>query len=78
MLRVSGPFTPIGEPSLRTRAYALLDLGATLRLGGRGPNLDLDLLNVLDAKYPELRASGFLNPGSPGSLRLALRLGRTQ
>jgi outer membrane receptor protein involved in Fe transport len=75
-LRVSGPFTPIGEPSVRTRAYALVDLGTTVRLARGGPSLDVDLLNVLDAKYPELRASGFLNPGAPRNLRMALRLGR--
>ena len=74
-LRLSGPFTPIGEPSVRTQAYALVDLGATVRLARAGPSLDLDLLNVLDMKYPELRASGFINPGMPRALRMALRLG---
>ena len=52
-----------------------MDLGATVRLARTGPSLDLDLLNVLDTKYPELRASGFLNPGAPRALRMALRLG---
>jgi hypothetical protein len=47
-----------------------------VRLARGGPSLDLDLLNVLDQKYPELRASGFLNPGAPRTLRAALRLGR--
>jgi outer membrane receptor protein involved in Fe transport len=75
-LRLSGPFTPIGEPGIRTQAYAQVDLGGTVRLGRAGPRLDLDLLNVLDAKYPELRASGFLNPGTPRALRVALRLGQ--
>jgi hypothetical protein len=73
--RFSGPFTPIGEPSIRTQPYALVDLGATVRLAREGPSLDLDLLNVLNSKYPELRASGFLNPGAPRALRMALRLG---
>jgi hypothetical protein len=73
--RLSGPFTPIGEPGVRTRAYGLVDVGATLRLSRGGASLDLDLLNLLDTKYPELRASGFLNPGSPRRLRAALRLG---
>ncbi|HEY9505791.1 MAG TPA: hypothetical protein VIQ27_07460, partial [Gemmatimonadales bacterium] len=75
-LRLSGPFTPIGEPSIRSQAYALLDLGATVRLAREGPSLDFDLLNLLDTKYPELRASGFLNPGTPRALRMALRFGR--
>jgi outer membrane receptor protein involved in Fe transport len=76
-LRFSGPFTPIGEPNVRTQAYVVADLGATVPLGG-GPRLDLDLLNVFDGKYPELRASGFLNPGAPRTLRLALRLGEPE
>ena len=74
-LRVSGPFTPIGEPGIRTRAYGVLDLGGSVRLGHSGTTLDLDLLNLLDTRYPELRASGFLNPGSPRVLRVAMRFG---
>jgi hypothetical protein len=73
MLRLSGPYTPIGEPDTETRAYAVADLGASLALGSLGPVLDLELQNVLDAKYPEIRASGFLNPGAPRTLRAALR-----
>jgi hypothetical protein len=75
LLRFSGPYTPIGEPSVRTQEYAVVDLGASVRLGGSGTTLDLDLLNALDTKYPELRASGFLNPGAPRSLRAAVRFG---
>ncbi len=72
-LRFSGPFTPIGEPGIRTGAYALLDLGGSVRLTRSGTSLDLDLLNLLDTRYPELRASGFLNPGAPRTLRIAVR-----
>jgi outer membrane receptor for ferric coprogen and ferric-rhodotorulic acid len=75
LLRFSGPYTPIGEPSVRTQEYAVVDLGASVRLGGSGTTLDLDLLNAFDTKYPELRASGFLNPGAPRSLRAAVRFG---
>jgi hypothetical protein len=32
---------------------------------------------VLDSKYPEVRASNFLNPGAPRTLRAALRFGGT-
>ena len=74
-LRFSGPFTPIGEPSIRTKAYAVMDVGGSLRLGRSNTTLDLDLLNLLDARYPELRASGFLNPGAPRTLRVAFRFG---
>jgi hypothetical protein len=72
-VRFSGPFTPIGEPSVRTRPYAIADLGASVRLGGFG-TLDLDLQNIINSKYPEIRASGYINPGAPRTLRAALRL----
>jgi hypothetical protein len=75
LLRFSGPYTPIGEPGVRTQEYAVLDLGASIRLGQSGTTLDLDLLNAFDTRYPELRASGYLNPGAPRSLRAAMRFG---
>jgi outer membrane receptor protein involved in Fe transport len=74
-LRFSGPFTPIGEPSIRTRAYAVMDLGGSIRLTRSGTTLDLDLLNIWNTRYPELRASGFINPGAPRALRIAFRFG---
>ena len=63
----------IGEPAVRTRPYILTDLGASLRIPRWG-TLDLELQNLLNARYPEIRASGFLNPGAPRTLRAALRL----
>jgi outer membrane receptor for Fe3+-dicitrate len=75
MVRFSGPYTPIGESGVRTQEYAVVDLGASIRLAQSGTTLDLDLLNTLDTKYPELRASGFLNPGAPRSLRAGVRFG---
>lgn len=73
--RFSGPFHPIGEPDARTRAYGVLDLGTTIRLPLGATALDLELENVLDARYPEVRASGFINPGTPRTLRAAVRVG---
>jgi hypothetical protein len=73
MVRFSGPYTPIGEPEVETRSYAVVDLGTTLPVSPLGAVLDLELQNVLDAKYPEIRSSGFLNPGAPRTLRAALR-----
>jgi outer membrane receptor protein involved in Fe transport len=73
MLRFSGPYTPIGEPEVETRSYAVLDLGTSVQVSPLRAVLDLELQNVLDAKYPEIRASGFLNPGAPRTLRAALR-----
>ena len=69
LVRFTGPYTPIGEPSVRTQAYAVVDIGASLQLTRFGSALDVDLLNLLDTRYPELRASGFINPGAPFTLR---------
>lgn len=75
--RVLGPFTPIGEPGLSTRAASVLDLGASVPLGRLGPaaSLDVDLQNAFDLRYVENRASGFITPGLPRVLRVAVRLG---
>jgi outer membrane receptor protein involved in Fe transport len=73
MLRFSGPYTPIGEPNVETQSYAVLDLGTSVQVSPLSAVLDLELQNVLDARYPEIRASGFLNPGAPRTLRAALR-----
>jgi hypothetical protein len=75
-VRFSGPYSPIGEPSTRTKPYAIADVGASIQLGGFG-TLDLDLQNIINARYPEIRASGFINPGAPRTLRAALRLPAT-
>jgi outer membrane receptor protein involved in Fe transport len=71
--RFTGPYVPIGEPDLDTRAYGVLDLGASVPWGDSGVALDLELQNALDRKYPEIRASGFINPGAPRMLLAALR-----
>ena len=73
MVRFSGPYTPIGEPGAETQSYAVVDLGTSIRVAPLGGVLDLELQNLLDSKYPEIRASGFLNPGAPRTLRAALR-----
>jgi hypothetical protein len=72
-VRFSGPYTPIGEPGIETRSYAVVDLGATVAVAWLDAVLDLELDNALGARYPEIRASGFLNPGAPRTLRAALR-----
>jgi outer membrane receptor protein involved in Fe transport len=73
ILRFSGPYTPIGEPNLETQSYAVVDVGTSLRLAPWGGVLDLELQNVMDTKYAEIRASGFINPGTARTLRAALR-----
>lgn len=73
LVRLTGPFAPIGEPTVRTRAYVVADLGATVRLH-RWATVDIDVQNLLNARYPEIRASGFINPGEPFTVRAALRI----
>jgi hypothetical protein len=71
-VRLGGPFTPIGEPDVQTQPYAVLDLGARLPLGRSGPMLDVAVQNVTSTKFPEIRSSGFINPGAPVVLRVAV------
>lgn len=73
--RFSGPFVPIGEPEAETRGYVLFDAGLSLDLQALGGTVDVDLLNLADSRYPEIRASGYLNPGLPRTLRIAFRSG---
>lgn len=73
LVRWSGSFTPIGEPGIRTRPYVVTDIGGSIQLHRWG-TLDVELQNLLDVKYPEIRASGYINPGWPRTLRAALRL----
>ena len=75
LLRFNGPYTPIGEPTVTTQPYAVVDVGVSIGLG-LTTSLDVDLLNLFDAKYPELRASGYINPGAPRSLLVSVRLTR--
>lgn len=57
---------------MRSRAFSVLDAGASIPLGRRLV-LDAELQNALGIRYSELRASGFVTPGAPRSLRAALR-----
>jgi outer membrane receptor for ferric coprogen and ferric-rhodotorulic acid len=51
----------------------VLDAGASVLLAPLGAMLDLEVQNLFDTKYPEIRASAFINPGAPRTLRAALR-----
>jgi hypothetical protein len=85
--RVLGPFTPVGEPGVTTRAASVLDLGAAMplpelqsRRTGQVRSLpditlDVELQNVLNLRYVENRASGFITPGLPRLFRVGLRVG---
>ncbi len=71
-VRLGGPFTPIGEPGVQTQPYAVLDLGGQVPIGRSGPMLDIAVQNVTGTKFPEIRSSGFINPGTPAVLRVAV------
>lgn len=73
VLRVNGPYTPIGEPTVRTRPYALIDLAGSRVIGGSRWTVDVELQNLLNSRYQEIRSSRFLNPGSPRAARVAIR-----
>jgi hypothetical protein len=73
LLRFTGPFTPIGEEGVTTQPYRVVDVGGSLALGGL-TSIDVDVLNLFDARYPEIRASGFINPGAPRSVLVSMRL----
>ncbi len=73
LIRFTGPFTPIGEPGVMTQAYSVFDLGGSVALGAT-TSVDVDLLNVFDTKYADIRASGYINPGAPRSLLVSVRL----
>ena len=72
-LRFSGPYTPIGEPGIETSSYAVVEVGTSVELSSLGAVIDVELQNLFDTKYPEIRASGFINPGTPRTLRAAIR-----
>ena len=73
LFRLNGPFTPIGEPAVRTQSYVLADLDGTISIGRAGWTLDWELQNLFNTRYPEVRSSGYLNPGAPRVLRMAVR-----
>lgn len=66
-----GPHVPIGEPEVRTRAYSVTELGGTWHVAERW-SLDVELWNLFDVRYVELRSSGFVVPGAPRNLRAQL------
>ncbi len=85
--RVLGAFTPVGEPGVTTRVASVLDVGLSIPLfelrARNGPRtqrlpdmtLDFEVQNVLDLRYVENRASGFITPGTPRLFRLGVRFG---
>jgi outer membrane receptor protein involved in Fe transport len=56
-----GPYTPFDEPGVELASYGLLH--GTAGYAWRGALLEVGVRNLLDRKYPELRAGGFVSPG---------------
>jgi outer membrane receptor protein involved in Fe transport len=71
--RVTGPYVPIGEPEAETDAYSTLDASLSYPIRD-GMRVDVEVRNVLDRVYPEMRSSGYVSPGSPRSIGIALQL----
>lgn len=61
-----GPYTPFDEPGVEVPAYGLVHLSGGIRVGA--VLLEMGARNVLDRRYAELRAGGFVSPGQPRSL----------
>ncbi|MGV3709060.1 MAG: TonB-dependent receptor [Gemmatimonas sp.] len=72
--RLLGPFTPIGEPGVQTRTAGVFDAGVSVNIFANRASLDVEAQNLFDMRYVENRASGYITPGVPRSLRVGLRL----
>jgi len=70
----TGPWTPVDQPDDRTTAYTLLNLRLVFPLSGPWSGA-VGVQNILDQRYVEVQASGFLNPGTPRQLLFTLRHG---
>ncbi|MGE0158366.1 MAG: TonB-dependent receptor [Gemmatimonadales bacterium] len=71
--RVTGPYVPIGEPEVETDPYSTLDASLSYPIR-EGMRVDLEVRNVLDRVYPETRSSGYVSPGTPRSIGIALQV----
>ena len=71
--RVMGPYVPIGEPDVETDPYSTVDARVSYAVRS-GLIVDLEVRNLLDRVYPELRSSGYVSPGTPRSLSLTMHL----
>lgn len=70
----TGPWTPVNEPTVRTSPYTLVNLRATFPISGPWSGA-AGIQNIIDQRYVEVRASGFLSPGTPRQFLLTVRHG---
>ena len=63
---IVGDYTPFDEPGVEIPPYALVHLSGGVQFGRTG--FELAVRNLLDHKYRELQAGGFVVPGQPISV----------
>jgi len=68
----TGPWTPVGMQGTLTAAYTLVNARATIPLPGVWSAV-VGIQNILDTKYMEVAASGYVSPGQPRSVMLTIR-----
>jgi outer membrane receptor protein involved in Fe transport len=73
----TGAFTPIDEPDARTPPFTLLNARGTIPVTSEW-SFVLGVRNILDRRYPEVWASGYVSPGGPRTVLVAIRWGKGQ
>ena len=68
----TGPWVPVNEPGVLTRAYTLLNFRATVPLSGLWSGV-VAAQNILDTRYVEVQASGYVSPGLPTTVMLTIQ-----
>ncbi|HUK62075.1 MAG TPA: TonB-dependent receptor, partial [Dongiaceae bacterium] len=69
-----GSWTPVDEPGTLTKPYTLLNLRALFPISGPWSGV-VGVQNILDQKYVEVQAAGFLSPGKPRQVLFTIRHG---
>jgi outer membrane receptor protein involved in Fe transport len=70
----TGAWTPVNEPGVLTSPYTLLNVRGIFPITGEWSGA-LGVQNILDQKYVEVQASGYLSPGTPRQVMLTVRHG---
>jgi len=76
-VRVLGPYTPIGEPDIRTKAYGVVDVSALWALNDM-MTVDIGIENLFDRKLRGASRFRLHQSGLPRTLRLAMTWGATR
>ena len=70
----TGPWTPVNQPDVRTSSYTLVNLRAVVPLSGEW-SAAIGVQNILDTRYVEVQASGYVSPGQPRAIMATIRHG---